>query len=199
VSKPSGQREVEGLLRKLDSVLQSLPSESEKAELTDKLRQLIGFLQEVEGRLAEMPAQDNYPQARRAIDSIRELMQGAKNNPLLAQTLGLRTRMAPQRTGRGARAGARESEARERIDELRQLPLEATEVELRAQELPFLRAMASILGIGSPEKLSKDALVQHVGAKIANYRGYRSLSGQVEQEESEVTTGEREDRKTPQA
>jgi hypothetical protein len=197
VSKPSGQRELEGLLRKLDSVLQSLPSEREKAELTDKLRQLIGFLQEVEGRLAEMPTQDNHPQARRAIDSIRELMEGAKNNPLLAQTLGLRTRAASQRAGRGARAGARESEARERIDVLRQLPLEATEAELRAQELPLLRAIASILGIGSPEKLSKDALVQHVGAKIANYRGYRSLSGQIEREE-DVAIGEREDRKTSQ-
>ncbi len=71
--------------------------------------------------------------------------------------------------------------ARKTLEELEGLSVEEVRSRLEpasAYSVTDLRAVAKELGIGSPTKLKREALVHQIATKLANYQGYRLLGDQ---------------------
>jgi hypothetical protein len=170
------------VVKNLREIVRSLPGDAEKTEVSDSLRELIGFLRSLETSIASLPSEDEVAQAKLAIERLGGLLDRAKSNPVLAQTLGLRK--APSRSRTTSKLSDADLQAGKGLYEtLQTLPVDEVRHKLHETEisLSVLRAIAWHCGIRSSRELSREALEHQIAMKIANYRGYQQLSGQTEE------------------
>lgn len=161
-------------LRKL---LQSMPTKEEREEFDVALGALVDYLSLVRESLRNLPVFEDTEQARRALEIVERLIAEAETRPPLAATLGVRT---PSVRRPAARVGPEEiRKAQSLLPDLEKLPVEEIRSKLQGSTYTMgeLRAVAVQLGIPSAQKLSRDSLAHQITMKIANYRGYRQLSG----------------------
>jgi hypothetical protein len=169
-------------LGSLRSVLETLPSGPERAELDASFKTLIDFLTGLRDNLRNLPTPDEGTNVAEALRKLETLYDRASSNPITASALGLR-HATRQRYGGASKID--ETRIKAIAANLQTLPVEAIREELQGEKylVAELRGVASELGIASSTKLNRNALAHQIAMKIANYRGYKSLSGQIEDDQ----------------
>lgn len=178
-SKVADFMKAKEFLARLQDTIQFLPTEAEKRQAKERLAALVGFLGTLQDAVAAMPTTDDLRQINEALAWLQGLFSKAVANPVLA---GLAPAPRSRKGRKGVQAGAEMDHAGARVDvdTFKALPAEEIRSRLADQarySLSRIRGMAAVLGIGGAERLSRESLAHQVATKIANYRGYETLSG----------------------
>ncbi len=182
-SKRSDYYKTKHLLSGLRDIISALPTEVEKQEIQTSFNILIEFLMNMQKNFGMLPSVEDTNEVSRAIQKLEELYVKAEANPTLASTMGLNRSPRIRRTK--AKIMPEEiTQAKTTLDNLEELPTDQIRSKLQSENYPLseLRAIASVMGIRSIEKLSRDALAHQITMKIANRRGYQILRGQPEEQ-----------------
>lgn len=181
MGKPSRTREfrTKTFVAGLRNALRALPTESEKNEMQASCTALIEFLSELQKKLNALPSFEDMEGVRRTIEKVEDFLSKAETDPVLGAVVGLRR----ARVGRRSRPEVTEDEstrAKAALANLESLPIDEIEPKLANEDVYSvreLRAIASEMGIRSTKGLNRVGLAHQIATKIANYRGYQSLSG----------------------
>ena len=166
-------------LTRLQATVQCLPTEAERAETLAKVKTLADFLATLKNAVGALPTAEGMAEVNEALRWLQGLMAKAEASQALAGLAGGR------RTSRGPRSRPKVTEAEVgkaelELGALKELPVDEIRARLlKKDRYPSvqLRAIASVLGIRSTEKMSRESMVHQIAASIANYRGYEALRG----------------------
>jgi hypothetical protein len=171
-------------LGRLQEMVQSLPTEAEKADAREKIGALSEFLKTMLAAVDAMPSIENASKVNEALAWLQNLFSKAEANPILAGLVpkpsAPRLRKPPQTITEQDIASAKLD-----VDGLKSMPVEKIRDRLldeNAYSLPRLRAIAASVGIGATAKLGRESLAHQITTKIANIRGYEALGGKGEAE-----------------
>jgi len=183
-SKKAELLKAKTFLTRLQATVQCLPTEAERAETLVKVKALADFLATLKNAVGALPTADGMAEVNEALRWLQGLMAKAEASPALAGLAGGR------RASRGPRSKPKVTEAEVgkaelELGALKQLPVDEIRARLLEEDrYPSvqLRAIASVLGIRSTEKMSRESMVHQIAANIANYRGYEALCGRGDTE-----------------
>lgn len=168
-------------LGRLQATVKSLPTDEEKRAAESRITALADFLKSLQAAVDSMPTIESVGQVHEALEWLQGLFAKAEANPVLA---GL-VRAPKTRKSKLPLTEEDRSRARVDLDALKALQVEEIRARLLDEgEYPLtrVRAIAVTLGFGTTEKLSRESLAHRVTTKIANIRGYETLSGKGEGE-----------------
>ena len=176
-SEKQHHKKLQSFLSNLDGLLDSLPSESDKQEVTSGFLKLIEFLTDLKTRLELLPSVEEVSTLRDVVQKIEQSMSRAENDPVLAAAFGLGSPRPRRSESRVSRPPS--TETKTLLESLESLPVEEIQSKLQANtySLTILRSVASALGIGPAKELGRDALAHQIAMRIANSRGYQHLRG----------------------
>ena len=179
--------------KSLQSLIDSLPSASERQEIDSQLGTIINFLTDLRKRLNGIPSQEEATSAREAIDRLDSIFAQAKDSPFLSATLGIR---ATARRPKPAKPSAEDVErAKSTLTELETLSIDELRPALQRLSPQALKSVASSLGMRPSQRTAQETLVHQVATKITNTRGYRRLrDGRDEHQEGPGDHLQRDDR-----
>lgn len=163
-------------MQSLRALVESLPSESEKQHIAADLDLVIEFLTEIKKTVNSLPSQEGAAVVRSAADSLETQFSRARASAPLAAALGLRP--ADRRPKSSRLAEADFDRARMLLERLEKLPIDELRADLEntsATAPRDLHAIAALMGIGSTQRTSRDALAHQIASKIGNARGYETL------------------------
>ena len=169
-------------LAHLSATVEALPTGAEKSEAIARIEALVDFLAGLRSAITSIPTIEDAADVKQALDWLKPLIAKAEANPVLAGLAG------GSRSGRSRNGHRRDrtpdlNGARQALESLESLPIEELRERLLDEHgfsLSVLRGVASSLGISGVAKLPRDSLAHQIATKIANYRGYKALSGQSE-------------------
>lgn len=171
-------------LTSLRKIVSALPTESEKQEIQASFAVLIEFLAVLRENFGTLPSAEDMSEVSQAIQKLEELFVKAETDPVLAGIVGLRRPSKPRRS-KSTITEEETAKAKVALADLESLPIDEIRSRLQSRNLHSvseLRAIASVMGIKSIERLNRETLAHQISMKIANYRGYQRLSGQGEEE-----------------
>ncbi len=157
----------------LSTLIDSLPSETDKREVISQLETLSQFVTDLKSRVEAIPTQQDSASARAAIDKLALLFEQAKSSPVLGAALCVSS--APSRSKETPLTPDEVERARTALEQFESLPLDEIRNALGKMSPRDLKAVASAIGIRTTQRTAHDALVHQVATKITNNRGYRSL------------------------
>ncbi len=166
----------EKFVQSLRALVESLPSESEKQRISADLDRVIEFLTEIKKTLGSVPSQESAAAVRSAVDGLDVLFSRARASAPLAAALGLRS--ADHKPKAQPLSEADSERARILLERLQKLPIDEMRANLENSSTTAprdLHAIATLMGIRSTQRSSREALAQQVATKIANARGYETL------------------------
>jgi len=183
-SKKAELLKAKAFLGRLQEMVQSLPTEAEKADTREKIGALAEFLKTMQAAVDAMPSIENASKVNEALAWLQDLFSKAEANPVLA---GLVPPPAAPRRRKTAQAITEQdlASAKLDVDGLKTMPIEQIRDRLldeNAYSLARLRAMAASVGIRATNKLGRESLAHQITTKVANMRGYDTLSGKGEAE-----------------
>lgn len=170
----------------LRQTLGSLPTESEKEEIQKSCIELIEFLNDLQQKLNSIPSAEKVDGVRQTVQRLEDLLMQAEANPILAAAFGLR-RPVSARPKIAVISEEEKARANTVLAELESLPIDVIRHKLdneTSYSVRNLRAIASAIGIKSNKNLDRVGLVHLITTKIANYRGYQTLSGSTAQKDA---------------
>jgi hypothetical protein len=157
----------------LRTLLESLPSDDERQQVSSQLDALIRFLTELREKVTSIPSRDDATAARAALDRLDAWFATAKANPVVATAFGVKPRAV---RGKPAPFSAEDAErARAAVARFDTLPIDEVRTALNRMLPRELQSVASAMGIRTTRRSTHDALAQQIATKITNSRGYRSL------------------------
>jgi len=168
-------------LRKFGSSLrqltESLPTESDKAQLRAQFEEVISFLTKTANAMDALPSVEQTANVRKALDAFEDLAIRAKTDPILSAALGMNP---PRRSSPPSAAPSlQENEKAESLlNQLRSLSIDDMNARLVNADLTSARelsAVDSILEIKTTRKQGLNLLVQQIFKKLSNFRGYEEL------------------------
>jgi hypothetical protein len=165
----------------LRSLLESLPTDSEKQDMQARLTQIADFVRELNAALGALPSREEARGVTAAIETLESFALRAKSNPVLAATLGLKPPRAP-RARPPALTDAEMEQAKRSLDDLQRLGIDELRSNLEDEQLHStreLQGIAVLVGLKANPKVGRASLIHQIGTKIANYRGYQNLSGEA--------------------
>lgn len=168
-----------GIIRGLQTALESLPTEQEKQQLVDSLEQLRSFIDELGKSVASIPTAETMADARTALERLERVYVKANTSPWLAATIGGRPG-SKRRSDTRPLSDDEKQEGQRLAQELSELPTDQVEAKLLDEnQYPgrYLRAVAQVFGIRSTKGFSRESLAHQIAMKVANARGYRALRG----------------------
>jgi|SRR5215471_3820909 len=159
-------------LERLRHTLSTLPSTAEKQEIHEMLTQLMEYLANLQRTFHQLPTLEDTTEVTQAITRLQEFFAHAEANPPLAQALGF----TPAPTAERAKPVTSEEDtakARTLLKDFASLSIDEVRTKLadEAFSLSALRTMAELTGMREAERLSREALVPHLVAHIAQVRG----------------------------
>ncbi len=160
----------------LRALVESLPSESEKQQITSDLDTVINFLNEVKQRVASLPSREGAGNVRSAVDSLDALFARARESAPLAAALGVRP--AGRRVRPQPLTEVDSERAKTLLGQMEKLPMDEVRARLEnASETGprDLQAIAAVMGIRATQRSNRETLVHQIASKIANIRGYETL------------------------
>lgn len=116
---------------------------------------------------------------KQAIQRVEDMLIKSNTNPVLSAVIGLRRPPASRRI-QSEVTHEETIKAKSALINLEKLPIDEIRLKLtdeRLYSVRELRAIASAVGIRSTKGIDRAGLVHRIATKIANYRGYQSLSG----------------------
>lgn len=183
-SKKAEFMKAKAFLGRLREMVQSLPTEAEKADAREKIGALAQFLKTMQAAVDTMPSIENASKVNEALAWLQDLFSKAEANPVLAGLVPPPSTPRPRKSPPGITEQDLAS-ARLDVDGLKTMPVEQIRDRLLDENhysLSRLRAMAASVGIGATNKLGRESLAHQITTKIANIRGYETLSGKGETE-----------------
>lgn len=166
----------DSLFKGLRTLLASLPSEEEKAELLQTLRETMDFLEELQLLVEAFPTAESSRPLSQGLSRLDILADRAANDAPLRRVMGLRGQQ-------GSRAenvnGSEDIKYRAERLAKRLNDSESTDIEqlLKKSREPIsvLTELASSLGLRTRSKERKADLINRISTHITNQRGYRLL------------------------
>ena len=175
----NAQYPTESFLKGLRALLDSLPSEEEKAELIQVLRDARAFLAEVENLVEAFPTAESSASLAQSVSRLDILASRAVNDGHLRKLMGLRgSQPGHAKPVNGAedakeRAAALERELNDSaISDVRGL------LERSGEPIAVLTELAAALGLRTRSKERKADLIKRISTHVTNQRGYRLLRGE---------------------
>ena len=169
----------DALFKGLRILLASLPTELEKRELLQTLKETQDFLDELQSLVEAIPTMESSGDLSAGLSRLDILGDRARENTALRRLLGLRgstgTRSNSRTTHENTAVRANELE-----QELTQLENSAviTRLENSKEPLAVLREVAKHLGMRTRGKERKLDLAKRIAIHVVNQRGYRKLRGE---------------------
>lgn len=168
----------DALFKGLKSLLTSLPSEEEKGELLQTLRDARNFIAEVEQLVESFPT----------IESSRGLSEGLARLSLLAGLTDQETRLKrlmgfQSSSATRARSSNGSKGIASRVESLRESLKNVGNdnlinvIEASGEPIAVLSELAASMGLRTSSKERKSNLTQRIANHIVNQRGYRMLRG----------------------
>jgi hypothetical protein len=171
-------------LRDLTKAINDLPTESEKKEMQDHLTAVIEYFSELRKLADLLPTIENTGRVQEALARLDELSIKAKTNPSLAGLLGARARTRKQ-IQKAPLTNEESGRAKGILSELEALSEDDLRLRVRDENrysIRTLQTIAALLGNRSSQKLSRESLADLIATKIINYKSYKMLRGNVEEE-----------------
>jgi hypothetical protein len=162
-------------------ILNTLPSEAEKKEIQSNIDAIVNFLNDMRKNIVTIPSSKNMSELSKSLQAFEELHKKAETNTILANVFGIH-RPKAKKSKKFQITEEESLKANKLLSELESIPIEQIRSRLQSDNLysvSDLRALASVMGIRSIEKQSKETLVHQITMKIANFRGYKQLSGEI--------------------
>ena len=184
-SKKPAKFEVKGFIKGLRSLLDALPSESQKQNLNDAFTELIGFLTDLQNLLLAMPSTEDVSQLRQLLPKLEEFYASAKKVPAIAASVGVGNGSKKQKVNaRKTKKGG--IDAKQVLANLSKLP--ADEIRSRLEDKTFskpaLQALALELGMKPASNATKKSLADKIASDILNQRMRDGLAGRSNREQS---------------
>ena len=165
-------------MKGLRTLLASLPSEEEKAQLIQTLHETKDFLEELRLLLEAFPTTDSSQGLEQSISRLDILADRAARNAPLRRLMGLKAPQKPK-----SRNGAKGEGVSSRAAQLEKAlaAAESSDVvallERSGEPVAVLMEVGASLGLRMRSKGRKVELIQRIAAHIINQRGSRALRG----------------------
>lgn len=186
VTRNNSQHPTESLLKGLRVLLASLPSEEEKAELIQTLRDARAFLAEVEVLVEAFPTIESSEELSSGISRLDVLANRAVNDAPLRNLMGLRgSHSGRAKTVNGAEDAKRRADALARSLHDSDSSDVADLLERSGEPMAVLTELAAALGLRTRGKERKADLIRRVSTHVTNQRGYRLLRGSAPPSEND--------------
>lgn len=169
---------IDSLMKGLRTLLASLPSEEEKAQLIQTLRDTRDFLEELRLLLEAFPTTDSSQGLGQSISRLDILADRAARNAPLRRLMGLKGPQKPK-----SKNGAKGEDVSFRAAKLEEALVAAESSDVAAllersgEPLSVLMVVGASLGLRIRSKERKVELTQRISAHIVNQRAYRALRG----------------------
>ena len=168
----------DSLFKGLRTLLTSLPSEEEKAELIQTLRETRDFLDELQLLVESFPTIESSQSLSQGLSRLDILADRAVNDAPLRKVMGLRG-------SQGSRTknvnGAEEVKSRAQRLEHRLSESESADIagliEHSGEPISVLTELAASLGLRTRSKERKADLIKRIATHVTNQRGYKLLRG----------------------
>ncbi len=180
-SKQSTYFQMKEFLVNIRKILNMLPSEDEKKEIQSNIDTIVNFLNDMRNNILTIPSSENISELSKSLQAFEELHKKAETNSILANVFGIH-RPKAKKSKKFQITEEESLKANKSLSELESIPIEEIRSRLQKDNLysiSDLRALASVMGIRSIKKQSKETLVHQITMKIANFRGYKQLSGEM--------------------
>ncbi len=174
----TSQYSMDALFKGLKTLLTSLPSEEEKGELIQALRETRSFLEELEQLVEAFPT----------IESSRGLSEGLARLDVLAGLSDRDTRLKRLMGFQVSQVGKSKSvngsgDVAARAERLKESLKDSGDdslarvMETSGESISVLTELAASMGLRTRSKERKPDLIQRIATHLANQRGYRMLRG----------------------
>ncbi len=169
----------DSLFKGLRTLLTSLPSEEEKVELIQTLRETRDFLDELQLLVETFPTTESSQRLSQGLSRLDILADRAVSDTPLRRVMGLRG-------SQGYRAknvnGIEEARSRAQRLEHSLSKSESSDVagliERSGEPISVLTELATSLGLRTRSKERKADLVKRIATHVTNQRGYKMLRGE---------------------
>jgi hypothetical protein len=171
--------DVEKFCAAVNSMIDSLPTESGKQELSASLRRITEFLLDLQNRFAAVPSREEAENVRSTLAIVQEFARQAKESAAVALALG---HAIPRPRPAHAKPIDEDAQARAKDAVVSLEPLSVDEVRLALMDqnrysIRDLQGIAAELGIRFTQKTNRESLVRLIATGISNFRGYQGLGG----------------------
>ena len=178
-STKSTGKKLEGFLRNLSELVDTLPSREMKSRLDQELETLITFLRDFQTSLRSLPTGEDGDGIASAIEALKDYVHVAESDPVISRALGLSSENRVLR--KSSHSLLTEQERKEIIavaEELKALSPRDIERKLADKGkygVPALRKIGGELGLNIPSKATRLSIIDKITRKTANLRGYDYL------------------------
>ena len=174
--KGTSQYTTDSLFRGLRTLLTSLPSEEEKAELIQTLRETMDFLAELQLLVEAFPTAESSQSLSQGLSRLDILADRAANDAPLRKVMGLRGSHV-NRSQNINGAGDVKSRAEKLAHEISRSESSDVAALIKQSKEPIsvLAELAATLGLRTRSKERKADLINRISTHITNQRGYRLL------------------------
>lgn len=168
----------ENLFKGMRTLLASLPTNDEKDELLQTLRDATNFLQELELLVEAFPTVESGKGLSEGLSRLEVLSRGSEGDNRIKRMMGFQV---SRRSGREKEREPSEIQYRvkkliDSIDNSETLEI-ARALETSGETLSVLTVLATSLGLRTPSKERKADLIRRIATHVENQRGYNILRG----------------------
>ena len=170
----------DSLFKGLRTLLTSLPSEEEKVELLQTLRETTDFLAELQLLVEAFPTAESSKSLSQGLSRLDILADKAVNDAPLRRVMGLRGSQGTKaKNVNGIQdAKSRAERLAERLNSSESSAV-AGLIEQSREPISVLTELATSYGLRTRSKERKADLINRIATHVTNQRGYRSLRGDV--------------------
>lgn len=172
--------QTEALFKGLRTLLVSLPTEEEKAELLRTLNETAKFLEELQVLVEAFPTAESSQRLSQGLSRLDILADRAVNDAPLRKVMGIR---GVHGASNGKKvSGTKDAKARalnlkERVTDSSDGDI-AEIIEKSKEPLSVLTELASSIGLQTRSKERKTDLIKRIATHITNQQGYKILRGE---------------------
>ncbi len=171
----TSQYSTDALFKGLKTLLTSLPSEEEKGELIQALRETRSFLEELEQLVEAFPTIESSRGLSEGLARLDVLAGLSDRDTRLKRLMGFQVGKSKCASGSGDVA-ARAERLKESLKDSGDDSL-AKVMETSGESISVLTELAASMGLRTRSKERKPDLIQRIATHLANQRGYRMLRG----------------------
>ncbi len=167
-----------GFVKGLESLLDTLPSESQKQEVNNAFTELIGFLRDLQNFFMAMPSTENVAQLRESLPILEEFNALAEKVPSIAESIGAGAGGSKKKGG-GLKTEESDIDANEVLTTLKKLSTDEIRSQLgsKTYSKPDLLQIASELSLKLAQSATKPAIADKIANRIESQRLRDGLAG----------------------
>lgn len=176
---PLTAKKIDSFLSGLTALVNTLPTTATKERLDRELTVLIDFLHGVQQRLKSMPTSDNAEDIAATVETLKNYVRVAEADPLMSRVLGFaEARKASPRTIPSKEARHEAKALAKTLSDMTRDDINRTLADRKKYNNAMLREIAGEIGLYLPHKATRLSIIEKIGKKTANARGYRMLRGE---------------------